>query len=208
MRMNTITVAATICVLSACGGGDVGSGGGLGGGPALLPAFPSASSGPISLSELISYANISTIDVSTMTPMLPAVATATYDGIVELERFLPGDQRDYVGRSTLNADFNAGTVSGTTTNFIEVAGADTPTPSIVRTISGSPQVTNGQINGAFWQADYNGNLTVGAENVPVNTTVNGGFVNLSGQDLAVGQVNDFNDPSGNTISGFITGNMR
>ncbi len=212
MNFQTLMVAGTVAGLAACGGSD-GGGTGVGLGPGMLPpgttlpVFPAAGSGPFTTGEITSYANFPTIDLNALPQALPGGSSATYDGIVELQRFAGSGTTNIVGRATMTADFTAATVSGSTDTFIEVTGALTSSPSITGTLGGSIPISSGGITSTGFFATYDGTLTSGSQNLNVNSSVLGIFGDLNGQDVAVGMINGTIGGT-DTLAGILTGNKR
>jgi|GEM_PF-5021233 len=204
-----LEAVVALCLVAGCGGSSVDQvlRAGL---PDRLPSFPSVGSGPFSQSEITTYANFPSFDFSSVPLGLPGGASATYDGIVELKEFAATGDRDYVGRSTLTADFTGGTISGTTSNFIEVTGIETTSPGITGILGGSVPITSGSITGLSFSAQFDGVLTNGGRNLSIDTSVDGIFGTVNGQSLALGIVNGtVNDGTTvNSMSGAITGNKR
>ncbi len=216
-RLHSIISASAITILSACGGGSsddtdtmmttptftaptgslfggaTGSsiGGSTGGATTTaFPTMPAAGSGPYTTSEVAAYDSLGELDLSGASLGAPSLANATYNGLVGLEEFDSSDPTTetlYIGRATLNANFNQSTISGTTANFFKADGT-VDTTNIINQVGGTIPLSNGVINGDTFMADYTGSLTDGGRSFSINATIDGGFLNNGGQNMVLGIV--------------------
>lgn len=183
MRRRVLAALAVSAILSGCGGGSGGSST-----QTTFPAFPAAGTGPFTLSELQSYANINSIDFNNLTPQLPGTANATYNGMIVLtERGTPSGDVDYLGRATLDANFSAGTLSGSASDFA-VADTASAVPNVLQQVSGTLPVTNGNIFGPAFTANLDGQLNNNGTILNVDTDVTGVFAMNNGQNIAAATV--------------------
>lgn len=162
----------------------------------------------------------------------PATAQATYDGLIGIN--LKQNDETLIGRVSLDADFQNGTVGGNSAGysvFQETYNIDTDatTFDVIAEMNGSIPLTSGSIStesfgGVFgsigqtnvetFTADLNGNLTSNDpfyDGMQISASVEGGFGALDSKNIVLGQVEgsySTNSIPSDRLSGALFGSQR
>ncbi len=194
MTFKATICAASLALFAGCGGGGDGIG----------SQFSPIGSGPVTQSELRSLSdafsdlsNISASDVSFSAP----TANASYNGFVEIDQSITDY---YLGRVALNANFSSDQISGQAGDFAIVrdttpaSATDISQTSFntVDVLAGTLAISNGTIgtvsqNGETartMNATMAGNLTGATGTYGFDTTLDGFFFSVAGQDAVGGLI--------------------
>lgn len=187
-----------IATVSACsssnsnGGG--GTGGGTTGGTVSLPVAPGAGTGAISASTLNTISaslvamDAAILDGSIAAPTTAPTGQATLNGYVGIDGEL--ETEAIIGNLTIAADFDAGTVNSTASDFGEFDFSDPANPVAVSTIgvTGGNLTGTGTINSTTMTSFLDGNVSTTAGDVAVLSTLNGGVYDNGGVLAIIGDV--------------------
>ncbi len=212
--MNKLNIIAGMCVIaavSACsssssnnGGG--GTGGGTTGGTVALPVAPGAGSGAIQASTLsgvsaaLDELGTAIDNGSIAAPTTAPTGQATLNGYVGLDGAT--DDESVVGNLTVNADFDAGTVTTSASDFGEFDFSDPSNPVAASTIgvTGGTLSGSGTINSTTITSTLDGTVTTSAGNSTVDADMNGNVYDNGGTLLVAGTVTGtVTDPTGTSV---------
>ena len=196
-KFKTVSGLLLIAAIAGCSSSSTNSGGGgttTTGGTVALPVAPGAGTGAISastlsgvsaaLDELTTAINAGTIAAPTTAP----TGTATMNGYVSIDG--GNATESVVGNLTVNADFDAGTVTSAASDFGEFDFTDPNNPVAVSTIgiTGGSLSGTGTINSTTISSTLDGNITTQAGNVTIDSDMNGDVLDNGGVLLLVGDV--------------------
>ncbi len=176
----------------------------------LLPQFKGLGAGIITASDYPTI-NWNEFGLSTLfpLPLNPTSGTATYDGILVIG-YEADDVNGYLGNTTLQADFNAGTIGGTAGEFAYYSFSsdpnDTSFPNLVRAVGGNLSVINGTIgSSSIGQSPFSEILAdVSGTLIDAGTSLNvqGGLLGTLVDDNGVATVVLTGDPVANPAIGY------
>lgn len=196
--MNKLNIIAGMCVIaavSACNlSGSKNGGGGTGGGKVALPVAPGAGSGAIQASTLSGVsAALDELETaigngSIAAPTTAPTGQAILNGHVGLDGFNDGES--VVGNLTVNADFDAGTVTTSASDFGEFDFSDPSNPVAASTlgVTGGTFSGSGTINSTTITSTLDGTVTTSAGNITVDADMNGNVYDNDGILLVSGTV--------------------
>jgi len=188
MRLNLSIPTAIACLmLSACGGAEAlktSASPGTRGAPSGASIFGNTGT-PITVAqslegETLRQSLLDSVTAGTVAFERPALASAELSGMISAG----DDAAMTMGKMTLNMDFTADTLTGSTSDFAVFTGAGASRTK-VNDLSGALTITNGAISGSTLSADVAGSLS-GAGGTSYNGQILGGFVTQNGTVHAVG----------------------
>ena len=197
--MNKLNIIAGMCVIaavSACSSSssNESGGGGTTGGTVALPLAPGAGSGAIQASTLSGVsAALDQLETAigngtVAAPTTAPTGQATMNGYVGVDG--ENDTESVVGNLTVNANFDAGTVTTTASDFGEFDFTDPSNPVAVSTLGvrGGTLSGSGAINSTTISSTLDGTITSTNGDVTIDADLNGGVYDNGGTLLVSGDV--------------------
>ncbi len=196
-KMSSIIGVLACAGLVACGGSSANTALNNGGGtePTLIfPNFVGANGGRMSdaaiqaeLDTLTAF--LGDLETTGAEPERPAGTQATLRGMIG-----SGDDDQFVGNLTLNANFANSTFTGATSDF--AIFEDSETPVFKEALDGSLQISNGQIiteqvdgqTVLLMSAELDGSLSDSNGVYVIDAEMIGRFFSIDGKNVSIGEV--------------------